>query len=246
VSPSPSPHATWIKAPAPGAGLNIPVLGLDPEALHEFLHSDRSPPNCMQLPELDGLLAGVAIGPETIMPSEWLPLVWGGEGPVFDDGREAQAVLGGIMSRYNQILQDVRDGAFEPILWRSSGGALIATDWAEGFGLAVALRLKSWGPLLEAKRHAPLLFPILALGGGPNRLSELGLDAELVEEIAQAAPEVLPACVMGIEEFWRERRTRPSSGPTAERIVGALPPKPGRNHPCPCGSGKKFKKCCGP
>jgi len=23
------------------------------------------------------------------------------------------------------------------------------------------------------------------------------------------------------------------------------PPKPGRNDPCPCGSGKKFKKCCG-
>ena len=22
--------------------------------------------------------------------------------------------------------------------------------------------------------------------------------------------------------------------------------KPGRNSPCPCGSGKKFKKCCGP
>lgn len=21
--------------------------------------------------------------------------------------------------------------------------------------------------------------------------------------------------------------------------------KPGRNEPCPCGSGKKFKKCCG-
>ena len=22
--------------------------------------------------------------------------------------------------------------------------------------------------------------------------------------------------------------------------------KPGRNSPCPCGSGRKFKKCCGP
>jgi uncharacterized protein YecA (UPF0149 family) len=23
------------------------------------------------------------------------------------------------------------------------------------------------------------------------------------------------------------------------------PPRVGRNDPCPCGSGKKFKKCCG-
>ena len=38
------------------------------------------------------------------------------------------------------------------------------------------------------------------------------------------------------------------AGLTTERIVGAarLPAKPGRNDPCPCGSGKKFKKCCGP
>lgn len=27
--------------------------------------------------------------------------------------------------------------------------------------------------------------------------------------------------------------------------TSATPLKPGRNDPCPCGSGKKFKKCCG-
>jgi len=27
--------------------------------------------------------------------------------------------------------------------------------------------------------------------------------------------------------------------------LAAPPPKPGRNEPCPCGSGKKYKKCCG-
>lgn len=32
------------------------------------------------------------------------------------------------------------------------------------------------------------------------------------------------------------------SGPTLVKPVG---PKVGRNDPCPCGSGKKFKKCCG-
>ncbi|MFN4944509.1 MAG: SEC-C metal-binding domain-containing protein [Akkermansiaceae bacterium] len=29
-------------------------------------------------------------------------------------------------------------------------------------------------------------------------------------------------------------------------ISSALPPESvGRNQPCPCGSGRKFKKCCG-
>ena len=33
-------------------------------------------------------------------------------------------------------------------------------------------------------------------------------------------------------------------GPRPEPVRRAEP-KVGRNDPCPCGSGKKFKKCCG-
>lgn len=29
------------------------------------------------------------------------------------------------------------------------------------------------------------------------------------------------------------------------RMVRRIVEKTGRNHPCPCGSGKKYKKCCG-
>jgi uncharacterized protein len=241
-----------IKPDGPGAaagrGLEIPVLGMDPEALDAFLRSERSPPDSMLLSDLDGLLTGVAIGPETIMPSEWLPLVWGGEDPVFDDSQEAQAVLGAIMSRYNEIVRQVSDGTFQPILWKTPDGALIADDWAQGFGLAVSLRVKSWELLLKSKRHALLLFPILALGGGQERLSELGLDDDAEPEFLHETARILPACIMGIAEFWRERRTRGRGGLVTDRITSAarFSPKPGRNDPCPCGSGKKFKKCCGP
>ena len=34
-------------------------------------------------------------------------------------------------------------------------------------------------------------------------------------------------------------------GKTVPRTVRHEGPKVGRNDPCPCGSGKKFKKCCG-
>jgi hypothetical protein len=30
-----------------------------------------------------------------------------------------------------------------------------------------------------------------------------------------------------------------------ERVAGPVPRPVGRNDPCPCGSGKKFKQCCG-
>ncbi len=33
--------------------------------------------------------------------------------------------------------------------------------------------------------------------------------------------------------------------PTVSRVSPRVAPKVGRNDPCPCGSGKKYKKCCG-
>jgi len=32
--------------------------------------------------------------------------------------------------------------------------------------------------------------------------------------------------------------------PPTKKQLFRNPPKVGRNEPCPCGSGKKFKKCC--
>jgi yecA family protein len=57
------------------------------------------------LSDLDGFLTGIAIGPEPVMPSEWLPAVWGGEEPVFDDAGQARTVIGTIMGRYDEILR---------------------------------------------------------------------------------------------------------------------------------------------
>ncbi|MCK9996504.1 MAG: SEC-C domain-containing protein [Candidatus Krumholzibacteria bacterium] len=36
-----------------------------------------------------------------------------------------------------------------------------------------------------------------------------------------------------------------ADSPTGARPVQREEPKVGRNDPCPCGSGKKYKKCCG-
>jgi preprotein translocase subunit SecA len=41
------------------------------------------------------------------------------------------------------------------------------------------------------------------------------------------------------------REARANRGNAAVTTVVRATPKVGRNDPCPCGSGKKFKKCCG-
>jgi hypothetical protein len=61
----------------------------------------------------------------------------------------------------------------------------------------------------------------------------------------RAALSILAAgLALGCLYLLRLRRERSASGGTSSRIE-PLRTKVGRNDPCPCGSGKKYKNCCG-
>ena len=51
-------------------------------------------------------------------------------------------------------------------------------------------------------------------------------------------------CFEGNEDVWVKAATRPKPVVAPSPIKNTTP-KTGRNEPCPCGSGKKYKKCCG-
>ena len=48
-------------------------------ALDAYLESERSPLDCMQMSELDGLLTAVVICPEIIPADEWTTIIWDGQ-----------------------------------------------------------------------------------------------------------------------------------------------------------------------
>jgi len=167
--------------------VEVSVEGVALDALDGFLSSDQSPPESMMLSDLDGFLTAIAIGPELIMPSEWLPVIWGDDEPVFTDEAQMQAVLGGILSRYNQIRHEIANGTFEPILWSDADGTVIGTDWAEGFMQGVSLRATKWERLFRSEDGVGLIFPILALCGDENGESLLGLEPEGEDRMAAEA-----------------------------------------------------------
>ena len=64
---------------------SLPPNGsIDLDILDDYLISNHAPDNSMGLSDLDGFLTGIAVGPELILPSEWLSVIWGGDEPVFD------------------------------------------------------------------------------------------------------------------------------------------------------------------
>jgi len=69
--------------------------------LEKFLSSDAISEDAMLLSELDGFIAGIVICPSLIVPSEWIPVIWAGEEPVFDNEEQAQNIMRILMDYYN-------------------------------------------------------------------------------------------------------------------------------------------------
>ena len=210
---------------------------IDLKKLDAFLLSDKIGNDGMMLSDMDGFLTAIAVGPEMIMPKEWLPKILGSKPPKFSSVKEAEEIMGMIMARYNEILRQVAEGpeSFEPIFWENKQGQLVADDWAQGFLDAFAMRRSAWDPLLNSDEHHHLFIPI-----GIHMFDDQGkplVDIENDEAnrtIFNNAPHLIPECVVAIDRFWKQAR---------QYYQGRE--KTGRNDPCPCGSGKKFKKCCG-
>jgi uncharacterized protein len=189
---------------------------VDLDALEAYLNSDESPDECMDLSELDGFLAGLIVGPETIPPSEWLPMVWDNEEPMFADEEQASQVLGTILSRYNEIADslDAEPVEYAPVFWQDFAGATVVEDWAIGFMQAVSLRQIQWEPVLSDDDTAMLLIPIAAIAGlalPEGADDDLSLPEEVMEKLVEEAPDVLPSCVLGLRVFWRDRLLPPGS-----------------------------------
>jgi uncharacterized protein len=190
---------------------------IDLDALDDYLMSDHAPDDSLGLSDLDGFLTGLVVGPELIMPSEWLPVIWGGEEPEFKTEDEMRTVLSTIMGRYNEIVACFNSGAddFEPIFWEGPEGEVIASDWAGGFLDAVALRPTAWEPLMEDDRAGILMAPLFLLNG--DMVIADGATDE--NELLADASDMIPICVAGIHEFWRNHQ-KPSYGRSRSRPGG--------------------------
>jgi uncharacterized protein len=185
------------------------------DELDDYLSSDLSPEDCMQLSDLDGFLTGVVVGPELIMPSEWLPVIWGDDPPEFKNDEMAERIIGTIMGRYNEIVQSLSADppGFEPIFWETKNGLVIAGDWAEGFMDAMGLRPVEWAALLNDEKAGLPLVPIIALVGDEQENPILGGEAEKQAQLNAETSDLIPSCVIQIDAYWKARRRM---GPKAE------------------------------
>lgn len=111
---------------------------------------------------------------------------------------------------------------------------IIVDEWCEGYVRGISLAADAWE--LDSLDMTILLTPILAFTG---ETSWEGHELSKVE--ADNIKKMIPENTREIHAYWLARRSteEPSTKPFHNNG-----PRTGRNDPCPCGSGKKYKKCC--
>ena len=230
---------------------NSPIQISDSELdeLQEFLLSDAVPEGTMMVDMLDGFFTSLIIGPVTVLPSAWLPLVWdmsgGGEEPEFESQEQAQRIIELLMKMMNSIvvLLTKYPDYYEPLTASFTYESDAVRDplirlWATGFMIGVNYNEADWEPLFSDDAASVLLSAIGMLGVRSD--DPVPLPTKTFRELWDEVPD----CVLALNEFWRPFRL----GEIARAkgmVLATEAERIGRNEPCPCGSGKKFKKCCG-
>lgn len=210
--------------------------------LETWLESPVFKGKAMRLDKFHGFLCAVISGPDMITPSRWMPEALGVE-PEYESLGQAQEVMGLLMGFYNNVASTLQNNqSFKLILkpCTPSDKRLDFQTWCEGYILGWGLSTQEWlQPGNEPLKK--LTFPILYLSGAFKEEAERhGEEYEPGEEdqkVWQDCVDILPQAVAAIYNFWLSKRT-----PTP---IQREQPKVGRNELCPCGSGKKFKQCCG-
>ena len=242
--------------------LNCPTMKKTPaltdaeiNEIDELLAAVPAPFETVDAVILDGYLAGVLVQPVLLQPEDWLPPIFGTEGmpePGIAGWSQAQhdRLVSLITRRKDEILRGIlEDGWFDPIvpmIEDDDGKPVEGKDALEGIGYWAAgfeWALANFPQLEEA-----------ALSGVPDLLDSIWRHLPEQDETQQAMTkaldeehplknldEAIEALVFDVVDL---AQIGLAESHKVETVVREHP-KLGRNDPCHCGSGKKYKNCHG-
>ncbi len=218
------------------------------ESLGELL-DQLSGDGTMDIEELDGFFAALHCCPQVVPPAEYLPEIFGtGESleddEFFNSPETAKLVFGLLMHHWNAVGDAFRsDDVFIPLLLEDEDGKARGNNWCIGFMRGVEMREEFWSEILDDEQRFDWLVPILALADENDTDPEAPPDTEpLTDEDREKLLARLSGAVMQIYRYFAPHRQLNAAATQAAAQANS---KIGRNDPCYCGSGKKYKKCCG-
>jgi uncharacterized protein len=235
--------------------------GLDPAAaialdddeiawLDGFLARKQDPDSQAALEsveQVDGFFCALLAGPDGARADEFIPVIWSdaaltddGTRPAYDSEQQAEYVET-LLNRHWRTISLRLEGDYpHPPVLHWSRAEPHARYWAGGFLRGVAACAAAWGERSREEPIASFLGGMLAIGIDPEKFPDRAAKPAERAKLLK----VLPMALVHLNCLWRGR---PSPYRLRNETIAnrGKTRKIGRNEPCPCGSGKKYKRCCG-
>ena len=221
--------------------LNKPLSQIDLETLGNYLEKNDLP----NLIEIHGFCSAIISGPNMIMPSEWIRAIGISE-VEFSSKAELEEVMSGVMAMYNDIAHQFEAGTFQvinPDLENQDDSTISIAKklWIKSYMLGVTYDEDAW--LIGDRQISELLFILSSVIADDEEIQSVidqnskKLTPHEIKKFRKHSENNLSEIANAIYQFWLSKRSPIIN--TADKAS-----KIKRNDPCPCGSGKKFKKCC--
>ena len=227
--------------------------------LQSFLDAPERSPDSMGYAGAAGFLFAVACAPELIKPADWMPKIIDPDNAVQTSLEQKKEITGGLMSLYNEMTRQVQkvdvklpvDIAFleDPMANLQSGASI--NQWAHGFRTGYFWLQSSWLAYIpeEIKEESGYHVTVLCFFSSRKIATSLHDGVKnpeiTLESMASSMKKIFPDAMKGFALLGNSIHQALATRDGATQAPAVNSAKVGRNEPCTCGSGKKFKKCCG-
>jgi yecA family protein len=209
--------------------------------------------------ELEGFLFAVACAPDVVRPSDWIAALIE-DGEPFEDEAHARAALDALITLYGIIQEGVNEPSFEEpeSLFRDDLMANLQEDaevgeWCRGFVIGHSWLEDLWdvsGELeaLVEEELGPLMFALSFFASrslAERYQQELSGGGKSLEQMAETVRECWGGALVDYATLGRSLLKAQMNATSGRLRPARAEPRPGRNDPCLCGSGRKYKRCCG-
>lgn len=222
--------------------------------LEKLLSATTILEDSMKSEQIHGLLCAVISSPKKIEPSVFLKAVYEDE-IIASNAEEIATINEQILACHEELTEAFEAGkiptpAFiadgKMVAYKSASNEQIAS-WCAGYMAGVLINENDW---LKSghKEIYQLLVPIGSFATLYAEELPQGQKKPDPIEVREKFLKAVPQSIQDIYDFWNQHQGcnhgHDHHHHHQQTTVRYDQPKTGRNEPCPCGSGKKFKRCC--
>ncbi|MCX7635532.1 MAG: UPF0149 family protein [Syntrophales bacterium] len=225
--------------------------------LLQILPKNTASGRITSLEALHGFLFGVVICPQLVMPSSWLPVIMGEEAR-FTTVPEMEKCMGTLFDVYNRMVSE-NEVDYMALPFRehelTKVNERLIRDWCQGLVTSIATFADQWemadtdefpDDLPEHVSEFYMCLGIVTALARPEEKDKMFINCGELE-VLFSLPQLYSFLPQAVEylQIYSDliREEVDQEGP--EDIPTRQDANIGRNDACPCGSGKKYKKCCG-